>query len=110
MQDFEECKVGADGSGFIATTNVNRMQPKCKFEPYRQEFWTKDTTSGDFNGIYYNRQQVLFNLYGFANDQQSANAQRKVPQLKLTKCKFKFFLKDYDALINIESDNFVQIT
>lgn len=68
MQDFEACKVGADGTGLFATTNVNRMQPKCKFEPYRQEFWTKDTKVGDFHGIYFNRQQVLFNLYGFANN------------------------------------------
>jgi len=33
-----------------------------------------------------------------------------VPELKLNNCKFKFFLKDYDSLINIENDNFVQIT
>lgn len=82
------------------------MQPKCKFEPYRQEFFTKDPSSG----IYYYRQQVLFNLYGFSSDQKSAYALNKVPQLKLSNCKFKFFLKDYDSLINIETDNFVQIT
>jgi hypothetical protein len=41
---------------------------------------------------------------------QSAYALNKVPELKLNNCKFKFFLKDYDSLINIETDNFVQIT
>jgi hypothetical protein len=104
MKDYEPCQFNSDGSGFSASKNVNRMQPKCKFEPYRQEFFKKDS-----KGIYIYRQQVLFNLYAFSSDMQSASALNKVPELKLNNCKFKYFLKDYDSLINIENDNFVQI-
>jgi hypothetical protein len=106
MADYEACKLNSAGTGFSASQNVNRFSQKCKFEPYRQEFFDMDTTTK----MYTKRQQVLFNLYGFSSDMKSSHALNKVPSLKLKKCRFKFFLKDYDALINIETDNFVQVT
>jgi hypothetical protein len=100
MKDYEPCQLNSDGSGFSASKNVNRMQPKCKFEPYRQEFFQKDS-----KGIYIYRQQVLFNLYAFSSDMQSSYALNKVPELKLNNCKFKYFLKDYFVQITQASVN-----
>jgi len=60
MSDFESCIEGLGGP----SANENRMNPKCKFEPYRTEFFDMDALTG----TYPMRQQVLFNLYAFASD------------------------------------------
>jgi len=60
MNDLEPCTTDSS----TTTTNVNRFPVGCKFEPYTDKFWEMDTTSG----MYKKRQQVLFNLYGFAGD------------------------------------------
>ena len=46
MTDYEACKLNTAKTGFNASTNVNRFSPKCKFEPYRPEFFAKDATTG----------------------------------------------------------------
>jgi len=61
MKDYEDCQLNELKTGYSPTKNMNRERPNCKFEPYNEKFFKKE------NGIYKHRQQVLFNMYGFAS-------------------------------------------
>lgn len=74
----------------------------CPGEPYSSDY---DTTFG-VSKIKYLRHQVLFNLYNFDLDQSRYNElDEKMPLVKLSlkNCEFKYFLKDYEALIYAET-------
>ena len=51
------------------------------------------------------RHQVLFNLYNFDLDYSRYNTLKSLPlvSLKITNCDFSYFLKDYEALIYVET-------
>ena len=71
----------------------------CPGEPYHADFFTQDSSSK----IYYKRHRVLFNLYNF--DRVRASSTAKQAKLVLKGCKFHYFLDNYEALINVETNN-----
>ena len=59
------------------------------------------------NGIYNKRRQTLFNIYAFPNHMSNLKIP---PSLNLTGCEFKYFLANYENLINIEYNNLKKVT
>jgi hypothetical protein len=55
---------------------------------------------------YYKRRTTLFNLYSL----DSLGGRGEItPKLTIHNCEFKYFLKDYDSLINVEEDSFSEL-
>lgn len=49
------------------------------------------------------RRHTLFNLFAFAEYQSVTGA---TPSIEISNCEFSYFLKDYESLINVETNNF----
>ena len=56
--------------------------------------------------FYPDRHKVLFNLYAF--DTVRSN-RTHAPTLNLVNCDFKYFLDDIEALIQVETNNYVEM-
>ena len=75
----------------------------CSGEPYNSEY---STTFGG-GRIRYKRRKVLFNLYNFDLDTSRYDAStslKPLVKLEIKNCEFKYFLKDYEALIYAETN------
>lgn len=74
----------------------------CSGEPYHADY------NATFGGgrVRYKRRKVLFNLYNFDLDSSRYDAtksRKPIVKLEITNCEFKYFLKDYEALIYAET-------
>ena len=96
MQSEQACAPTAESSTLKSVRS-------CSGEPYHADFFTYDSGSG----IPYKRHRTLFNLYNF--DRMRASDSSQYATLKLTNCKFNYFLSNYTSLINVETNNFALI-
>lgn len=74
----------------------------CSGEPYHKDY--NETFGG--GRIRYKRRKVLFNLYNFDLDHSRYDAAKSIKplvKLEIKNCEFKYFLKDYEALIYAEN-------
>lgn len=55
---------------------------------------------------YPDRHHLLFNLYAFDSIRSNRT---HAPTLNLINCDFKYFLDDMQALINVETNNFIEM-
>lgn len=76
-----------------------KSQARCGGEPYHKDFFRTDSETG----FAFLRRKVLFNLYSFDKRSTTSN---HVPTLIIKNCEFKYFLKEYDSLIEVENNNF----
>ena len=75
----------------------------CSGEPYDKDY---NVTFGG-GRIRYLRRKVLFNLYNFDLDTSRYKADTSIKplvKLEIKNCEFKYFLKDYEALIYAETN------
>ena len=73
----------------------------CSGEPYSDDY---DTTITGVR-VRFKRRKVLFNLFNYDLDFSRYNGDKEKPlvSLDLVNCEFKYFLKDYEALIYAET-------
>ena len=97
------------------TTPTEILGPrKCHGEPYNKNFFKKSPYDFIMNSpldlytsyYYPDRHKVLFNLYAF--DSVRSN-RTHAPTLNLINCDFKYFLNDIQALIQVETNNFIEM-
>lgn len=77
--------------------SVNYGTKYCPGDPGDAEFFTEDGT------IFSHRHSTLFNLYAFDSVHQP---NKIVPTLNLVNCDFDYFLKNQEALILVETNNY----
>ena len=97
-----------------STPTTNKGPRSCYGEPAHADFFAKSPWDFEFSVVadlltryyYPDRHKVLFNLYAF--DSVRSN-RTHAPTLNLVNCDFKYFLNDIQALIQVETNNFVEM-